>query len=314
MDVLDIHSESFVWSRLLGYDLGRRHGPGVLGARLYSQADLPRMVAGGLTGAVVSISTNPFRRRSRRPGVLAGNVQRLVAALGPHAAVVRDVAGYRAARAAGHFACFIAVQGGNAARTADEVPDVVSRVTLVHLTRSDLGSPSAPLGGSGGLTALGRRYVEGLNERRILVDLAHASVRTFWDALETHDRDLPPIVSHTGVSGVHRSWRNLDDDQLRAIADRGGAVGIMFHQGFLGGATAGAVVRHLEHVIRVAGEDTPALGSDWDGMIVTPADMRTAADLPVLVRALSARGWSEDRMAKVLGANYLRVLASTRAS
>lgn len=312
-DVVDIHTESFVWTRVLGYDLGRAHGHGLLGARLYSQADLPRLRAGGLTGAVMSIATNPFRRRSHRPPVLADNVARLVKAIErAGAAVVADVAGYRAARAAGRFACFVAVQGGNAATTVDDVPDVVSRVTLVHLTRSPLGSPSAPLGGGGGLTPAGRTFVRGLNERRVLVDLAHAGRRTFWDALDVHDSGVPPVVTHTGVSGVHPSWRNIDDDQVRAIAHRGGVIGVIYHRGFLGGSTAEAVAKHLEHIVRIGGEDAAALGSDWDGMIVTPRDMPTAEDLPVLVRRLRDRGWGDERLRKVLGANYLRVLEAVR--
>ena len=123
---------------------------------------------------------------------------------------------------------------------------------------------------------------------------------------------LPPVVTHTGVSGVHRCWRNVDDGQLRAVAERGGVVGVMYHRGFLGGPRAEAVVRHLEHVAGVAGEDTPCLGSDWDGFIVPPSDMATADRLPVLVQLMLDRGWPEARMAKVLGANYLRVLAAVR--
>lgn len=306
-DVVDIHSESFVWGRILGYDLAARHGPGLLGARLYSQADLPRMSDGGLTGAVLSIATNPLRRRLP----LAKNVARLVAGLGD-ASVVTDVAGYRRARAEGRFACFVAVQGGNGVASVDELPAVVSRVTLVHLTRSRIGAPSAPLGGGGGLTAYGGDFVAALNGRRVLVDLAHANPPTFWDALAAHDPSLPPIVSHTGVSGVHRSWRNLDDQQVRAIAERGGVVGIMFHRGFVGGPTTEAVFRHLEHVVSVGGEDAAAIGSDWDGMIVTPRDMPTASEFPVLVQRMLARGWSEERVRKVVGANYLRVVEAVR--
>ncbi|HVL28304.1 MAG TPA: membrane dipeptidase [Acidimicrobiales bacterium] len=313
-EVVDIHSESFVWTRVFGYDLGAPHGRGVLGARLYSQADLPRMRAGGMTGAVVSVATNPFRRRGRRPPRLAANVDRLVGALAadPDVEVVADLAAYRRVRAAGRFPCFVAVQGANAVGAAGELPPVVSRVTLVHLTRSVLGSPSAPLGGDRGLTAAGRRFVAECNGRRVIVDLAHASPRTFWDALAVHDRSLPPIVSHTGVSGVHPSWRNVDDDQVRAVADRGGVVGIMYHRGFLGGSTSEAVLRHLEHVVNVGGEGAAALGSDWDGMIVTPRDMPTAADLPVLVAGMLRRGWPLPRIRAVLGANYLRVVGDVR--
>lgn len=308
-DVLDIHNESFVWTRVLGYDMAGRHGRGLLGARLYSQADLPRMREGGLTGAVLSIATNPFRRNS----VLSQNVVRLVAGL-RDASVVTDTADYRRARAEGRFACFVAVQGGNAVASVDELPAVVSRVTLVHLTRSRIGAPSAPLGGGGGLTSHGRDYVAGLNERRVLVDLAHANRSTFWDALEVHDRALPPIVSHTGVSGVHRSWRNVDDRQVRAIAERGGVVGIMFHRGFVGGPTAEHVFRHVEHVVHVGGEDAAAIGSDWDGMIVTPRDMPTAAEFPVLVQRMLDAGWTAERVGKVVGGNYLRVVEALRPS
>jgi membrane dipeptidase len=200
----------------------------------------------------------------------------------------------------------MAVQGGNAFDSPADVRLVpegaLLRVTLMHLTDSPLGATSSPLGrsrGRGGLTATGRAMVEALSERRILVDLAHASRRTFFDALDTVDAipaALPPLVSHTGVSGVHRSWRNLDDDQIRAIADRGGVIGIMYHRGFLGRPArrvgADAVVRHLEHAIAVGGEEVAALGSDWDGMIVTPRDMPTALEL--------------------LGTNALRVIAAVR--
>jgi membrane dipeptidase len=218
---------------------------------------------------------------------------------------------------------FLAVQGGNAFDSAEDVRRAPAgdllRVTLVHLTDSALGATSSPLGrsrGQGGLTAASRAMVEVLNERRILVDLAHASKRTFREALDVHDRSLPPVVTHTGVSGVRPSWRNLDDGQIRAIADRGGVVGIMYHRGFLGRPArrvgAEAIVRHLEHAIAVGGEDVAALGSDWDGLIVTPRDMPTALELPVLVDRMLARGWPEPRVRRVLGGNAVRLIAAVR--
>ena len=315
-DLLDAHIESFVWTRALGYDLLRSHGRGLLGGRLYSQLDLPRMRAAGMTGGVFSIATNPFRSRAGRRTTLLANLARLQASLeaDPGVAVVADVAGYRRARAEGRMGCFLAIQGGNAV-TADDVallPDVVSRVTVVHLTRSALGSPARPFGGRRGLTAAGREYVAALDARRILVDLAHVNEAGFWDALAVHDRSTPAIVSHTGVRAVHDVWRNIDDAQIRAIADTGGVVGIMYHSGFLGESSAAAVVRHLEHVVDVGGEDCAALGSDWDGFIVPPRDMRTVSDLPVLLSAMRARGFSDARMAKITAANYLRVVESVR--
>jgi membrane dipeptidase len=316
-DLFDIHIESFVWTRVGRYDVSRRHGRGLLGGRLYSQLDLPRMRDAGMTGGVFSIATNPLRSRSGRFVTLLANLDRLQRALAadPGVAVVSDVGGYRRARAEGRMGCFLAVQGGNAAGVDDvaSLPDVVSRVTLVHLTRSSLGSPARPFGGRRpGLTRAGRDYVAALDARRIIVDLAHVNGPGFWDALAAHDPSTPAIVSHTGVRGVHDVWRNIDDDQIRAIADTGGVVGIMYHSGFLGEGSVEAVVRHLEHVVNVGGEDCAALGSDWDGLIVTPRDMRTVSELPVLLSAMRARGFSDDLVAKITGANYLRVVESVR--
>ncbi len=276
------------------------------------------MRAAGLTGGVFSIATNPFRSRAGRRTALLANLARLQAALeaDPGVAVVADLAGYRRARAEGRMACFLAVQGGNAVGADDvaSLPDVVSRVTLVHLTRSDLGSPSRPLSGrrSRGLTGAGRDYVAALDARRILVDLAHVNRTGFWDAMAAHDRSVPAIVSHTGVRAVHDVWRNVDDDQIRAIAGTGGVVGIMYHSGFLGESSAEAVVRHLAHVVDVGGEDCAALGSDWDGFIVPPRDMRTVSELPVLLAAMRSHGFSDTRIAKIAGANYLRVVEAVR--
>jgi membrane dipeptidase len=321
--VVDLHVETFVWTRILGYDLAAAHGPGPTAARYLGQADLPRLAAAGLSGVVLSIATNPARRPGTRTAALLANVDRLRAMASSSATVVGDAAGYGLARDAGELGVFLAVQGGNAFDSAGDVrllPDgALLRVTLMHLTDSALGATSSPLGrrrGRGGLTAAGRAMVEVLNERRILVDLAHASRPTFFDVLDVHDRELPPVVTHTGVSGVHRSWRNLDDDQIRAIADRGGVIGIMYHRGFLGRPArrvgAEAIVRHLEHAIAVGGEAVAALGSDWDGMIVTPRDMPTALELPVLADHMLARGWPEDRIRRVLGTNALRLIAAIR--
>jgi membrane dipeptidase len=309
-----------VWTRLLRYDLARPHGPGPLGARYFGQADLPRLRAAGLSAVVLSIATNPARRQGTRTATLLDNLQRLQRITSTSPSTSDSPLGAR------DLTVHLAVQGGNAFDSPADVRLVPARallrVTLMHLTDSRLGATSSPLGrsrGRGRLTPEGRAMVEALNEGRILVDLAHASRPTFFDALEALDAcapALPPVVTHTGISGVHRSWRNLDDEQIRAIAQRGGVIGIMYHRGFLGRPPwkvgAEAIVRHLEHAIAVGGEDTAALGSDWDGMIVTPRDMPTCLELPVLVDRMLARNWPEDRIRRVLGTNALRVIAATR--
>jgi membrane dipeptidase len=319
-DVVDLHVESFIWTRVFGYDLARWHDRSLLGHRLWGQADVPRLAAAGVTGAVMSIATNPFRTRRGRRRAVRRNVVRLRGdLLTAGADVVADVAGYRRARDAGRLACFLALQGGHAVEPDDLDDPVlrdVSRVTLVHLTRSRLGSPSAPGGRDGALTPAGRDLVAALRDHRVLLDLAHASPRTFWDALDVHGSATPVAVTHTGVAAVRPSWRNLDDDQIHAVADRAGVVGVILHRGFLArpgrAATAAHVVRHLDHLVRVGGSEIIALGTDIDGCIVPPRDVRTVLELPRLVQAMLDARWDSERVRAALGANALRVIGALR--
>ena len=325
-DVVDLHVDTFIWTRIFGYDLLRRHGRGLFDARFYGQADLPRLREAGVGGAIWSITTNPLRRASKRTGIFRKNLARLTAIFErapDEVALCRTAADYRAARAAGRHAAFIGVQGGNAfdADLALETFDASSlvKVTLVHLSTSSLGTTSAPsLGGSsdGALTDRGRELVRALDRHRIFVDLAHINRRGFFDAVAAHDRSLPLLVSHTGIAGVHRHWRNVDDEQLRAVADTGGVIGVMYQSSFLGepalGGRAEAIVDHLAHIVDVVGEDHAALGSDWDGAIITPRDLATCLELPILCELMLARGWSPERVRKILGGNFLRALAALR--
>jgi membrane dipeptidase len=324
-DVIDLHVDTFIWARTYGYDLARRHGEGLFGARLYGQADVPRIREAQITGAVWVITTNPLRSMRGRAKTFVRNIATLRAKLESCAddvAVVRDAGEYARARAAGKHAAFIGIQGGSALDAPgalDLIPErLVVRITLVHLYNSSIGVTSAPSGKEGGLTAAGKDYVRELDARRIFVDLAHIHPRGFFDAVEAHDRSLPLIVTHTGVSGVFPHWRNLDDEQLRAIADTGGTVGIMYHWPFLGrgpeGRGASRIVDHVAHVVKIVGEDHASLGSDWDGAILTPRDMKTCLELPKLVEIMLRRGMREETIRKVLGANYLRALRHLRGA
>jgi membrane dipeptidase len=190
-------------------------------------------------------------------------------------------------------------------------------VTLVHLTSSAFGATSSPLKRrDAGLLPLGVEAVRILNHRRIFVDLAHISPRGFHEAVSVHDRSQPLMVSHTGVSGVYPHWRNIDDVQIRAVAATGGVVGIIYHAPFLGDrlwrGRIESIVRHLEHVRRVGGEDAPSLGSDWDGAIVPPPNLRSCEELPRVVQTMLDRGWTEDQIRNTLGRNFLRAFAQLR--
>ncbi|MEZ4236794.1 MAG: membrane dipeptidase [Myxococcota bacterium] len=323
-DFIDLHCDLEVPVRLLGYRPERHHGVSRRVRPFFGHTDYPRIREAGLTGVVYDIATNVFRPAANRLAITADNVARATARIGAHPdemAVVTDLAGYRRAREGGRTAMWLSLQGGNAVSadpSALEGPlgQALHRITLVHLTSSDLGGTSSPAGSDAGITALGREVVARCNAARIVVDLAHAGRTTFFGALEEHAADLPPIVSHTGVSAVRPHWRNIDDEQIRAIADRGGVVGIMYQSSFLeptrwACARAG-IVAHLQHVVDTVGEDFAAIGTDYDGLIVPPRDLLDVTHHPLLVQDLLDRGWSPERIGKVLGGNYLRVVGAVR--
>lgn len=322
-DVIDLHIDSFIWHRVLGYDLRARHRPMFFQGLCFGQADLPRVREASITGATWVITTNPLGLGSDRVGTFENNVRELAAVLEAERAevsLVRDLAEYEAARKSGRHAAFLGVQGGNALAPDPSVLSRIGdgrllRVTLMHLSNSEVGGTSASRRDAG-LGARGVELVRALNSARVFVDLAHAGKRTFWDAVAAHDRSLPLVVTHTGVEGVKRHWRNLDDRQIRAVADTGGVIGAIYHSAYLGdglfSGKAETIVRHLEHIRAVAGDDAAALGSDWDGAIVTPRDMPTCLELPRLVDIMLRRRWPEPAIVKVLGRNFLRALGALR--
>ncbi len=325
-EVIDLHLDSFIWTRVFGYDLCERHDEGLFGSRFYSQVDFPRVLDARMGGGTWVITTNPARAASERAVTFRENLDRLLgvfATVEDRFAIVRTEAEYRAARAAGKHGAFLGVQGGNAfdgePDALDRVPDqLLLRVTLVHLSSSSFGATSSPLraGRDEGLTPAGREMVHRLESKKIFCDLAHVSKRGFWDAVEEHDRSQPLLVTHTGVSGAFEHWRNLDDDQLRAVADSGGTVGVMYQSSFLGdpymGGKAERVVDHLQHIVATVGEDHASLGSDWDGAILPPRDLKSPLELPRLVDIMLGRGMGEGTIRKILGENFLRVVAAVR--
>lgn len=321
-EVIDLHIDSFIWSRIAGYDLGAYHSPGLLPGHFFRQVDLPRLAEVGVGGGTWVVTTNPWRGARGRKATLARNLEHLTAQLegSGYARVVGTFAEYQAARRAGLHASFLGIQGGNALGPPYSVDAALARrllrVTLVHLTNSELGTTSNPAHFPARPRADTQALVEQLNEHRVFVDLAHISRPDFDRVLACHSRALPPIVTHTGVCGAREHWRNLTDAQLRAIADRGGIVGIMYHSLYIRKpprrATARDVVAHIKHALDVCGSDAVCLGSDWDGLITTPRDMPTCSELPRLVDEMLRAGLAPEVITQVLGANFLRLLREFR--
>jgi membrane dipeptidase len=173
--------------------------------------------------------------------------------------------------------------------------------------------PGSPDQGPG-LTDRGRALVRACGELAILVDVSHLNARGFWDVLELTDGPL--VASHSNAHALCASPRNLTDDQLRAIGERRGLVGINFHAGFLradgrddADTPLAAIAEHAAHVAELAGVECVGLGSDFDGATM-PAELGDVTGLPTLLAALRDAGFSEDELAGIASGNWRRVLAA----
>jgi microsomal dipeptidase-like Zn-dependent dipeptidase len=332
LTIVDLHADSLLWGRDLLVRADRGH------------VDLPRLVEGNVALQVFAVPTKvprhmniernddrsddialvalvqgwpaaTFRSLLARAEHLAGRLVATAERSGGRLVVVRtaaDLEGLLSRRANGEAVVggLLAIEGAHA---LDGEPGNVNRLSaagfrmvgLAHFFDNDVGGSAHGLE-QGLLTAHGREVVRRLEERSMLVDLAHASAATIDDVLAIATR--PVVVSHTGIRGTADNARNLSDEQLRGIAATGGIVGIGFWPTASGGDDAAAIARAIAHAVAVIGPDHVALGSDFDGAVPVPFD---SAGLVRLTAALLAVGLDEATIAAVMGANAVRLLSQS---
>ena len=155
----------------------------------------------------------------------------------------------------------------------------------------------------GGLTEKGRDLLRRMEEKRIIVDLSHGSAKQIEDVLALATR--PVVVSHAGVRGTCNNNRNLSDDQLRAVAENGGLVGIGFWETAVCGTDAKAIAAAQLYAAGLIGVDHVALGSDFDGSVKVPFD---ATGIVQVTDALLGAGLPPDDIAKIMGGNEIKLL------
>ncbi len=167
----------------------------------------------------------------------------------------------------------------------------------VHFFDNKLGG-SAHGVSKGGLTDFGRQVIKRMEEKHMIVDLAHASPRLIDDILAVATRPL--IVSHTGVKGTCDNVRNLSDQHLQQIAATGGLIGIAFFEPAVCGTDAMATAKAIKYAVDLVGIDHVALGSDFDGAITMHFDV---TGLPLLVEALLDLGFNQEEIKQIMGGN-----------
>lgn len=176
---------------------------------------------------------------------------------------------------------------------------------LTHFLDNELGGSLHGEGGKASrLTDFGRQVVQGMIQRGMVIDVAHASPAVVRDVLAMPG--ARPILSHGGIASHCPSPRNLPDDLIAGIAQAGGLIGIGFWSDVVCGKTPADVAGAIAAAITVAGEDHVALGSDWDGSVDSPFD---AAHLAALTQALIDQGLTSAQIGKVMGGNMMTYLA-----
>jgi membrane dipeptidase len=273
--------------------------------------DLPRLREGGVDVQVFAIYVPP-KMGSRGPDRARELIRTFKKTITAHAAQITHVTtveGIERAQRDGKVAAVLSIENGDAlggdVRLLDEFYG--QGVRMLGLT----WNPSNPLGDGalgrqhGGLTDLGRAALRRMEELGIVPDASHLSEASFWHMMNATRG--PVIASHSNAAGLHPHPRNLSDEQLRAIANRGGVVGINFYPGFLGAGTLARVLDHIDYMVKAMGIDHVAVGSDFDGIPQAPSGLEDASKMPNLTAGLHARGYTPEQIRKILGGNALRV-------
>ncbi len=186
-------------------------------------------------------------------------------------------------------------------------------MTLCHNGDNDICDSARGNHTHNGISPFGKQVVREMNRLGILVDLSHAGEKSFYDALELSSQ--PIVCSHSSCRALCDHPRNLTDDQMRALAAKGGVMQITMYNGFLvkdGEATVLDALRHLAHAIEVMGIDHVGIGTDFDGDGGVRG-MANSSELLNFTRLLLARGYSEQDIEKIWGGNFLRVMTQVQS-
>lgn len=230
----------------------------------------------------------------------------------------------------------------------------VRYVTLTHNGDNQIADSASEGSTWGGLSPFGEDVVSRMNELGMLIDVAHASDKTFYDCLNVSS--TPIVSTHSCCRALASHRRNMDDNMLKALADKGGVIQINFYPVFLSddfskyfssnpisleadiveGEFIAApsdesrksawekmqdkllsinrpsyklVADHIEHAVNKAGIESVGIGSDFDGITVTPEGLEDISKIHVVFDELSSRGYSDDEIEKIAGKNFLRVLS-----
>lgn len=349
--VVDTHNDTLLRVLDEGVDLGVRGETGHI--------DIPRIREGGINVLLFACYTPA----SLMPDRCAARVLKLIDAmyrqLDQHPAdlaLACTAAEIEHITREGKIAVILTVEGGHGIEDDLGILRMFHRLgvrsmTLTHFNNNNWADGSAPqqtIPNHGGLTDFGREVIREMDRLRMLIDISHASEQTFWDVLEVSTR--PVVASHSNAYALAPHHRNLKDEQIQALAERGGVIGMNYFPAFLTTQAAEgwnqmtasgeyqkihtewhnnpqareaaiqklaktvvppvpltAVLDHIDYIVQLVGPDSVGLGSDFDGISITPQGLEDISRVPLITSGLLERGYSETAIRKILGENWLRV-------
>ncbi len=320
-EALAIHRQAILCDAHCDTLLALEHGGRTLGERsAHGHVDLPRLLEGGVTAQVFAVFVeSPYypMQAARRTLALIDLFYRELERNAASLCLATRGEDIRRAKENGQVAAILGLEGGEALEGDLALLRIYFRlgVRLVTVTwnrRNALADGLGEARSGGGLTAFGVEAVREMNRLGILIDVSHLAPAGVRDVLEVSQ--APVIASHSNARAVYDHPRNLNDEQVRAIAEKGGVVCVTFVPGFIAerDASLERLLDHIEYLLRLAGEEHVGLGSDFDGFgFGAPAeqfqDLPDVSHLPRLTEGMLRRGISPQVVEKVLGGNFLRV-------
>ena len=299
--VADLHSDTMMWPL---YDASKRHNPSLPLSPLLNHVDEPRLAESCVSLQAFGIVANPWYRPGKSGRKQIGKLRKLVDGSGNLEWALTAEDAERIWRE-GKTGVFAGLEGAHILDNDPANLEWFYEHGARYLGMSHFLNNKAT---KKGLTGYGKELVDACDDLGMIIDLAHSNRDAFFSVLE--ETKNPVIVSHTGIRSVHDSPRNMDDGQVMAIGDNGGVIGIMYFPLFLRGRFTGSVndiVDHMDRVKELIGADHIALGSDFDGFITLPREMKDVRDVKRIEQAMWDRGYKPDEIRKILGENFLRV-------
>lgn len=251
--------------------------------------------------------------------LIFSKIEDIVAANKDYLSIARTPADLYVNKLAGRKSIMLGIENGLALESdINNVKHFANRgivyITLCHNGDNDICDSARGSNTHNGVSAWGEKVIKEMNAQGVMVDLSHAAEKSFYDAL---DISATPIVcSHSNCKSLCDHPRNLTDDQLRKLAQKGGVAQITLYHGFVckdGEATILDAMKHLEHAISIMGIDHVGLGTDFDG----DGGIRGLANSSELMNftiELMRRKYSIEDMEKIWGGNWLRVMKQVQAS